>query len=161
MSAIRQIAWALARRFEGGVETAAREVGKPYETFRRELAGAAGYKLGADELDVLTQAAVARGIDDPLAIVNRMAQNVGALVLQLPQQVDDGGDTFKCLAEAAQEFGVFMREVAETMADGSVSDNELREVEVECSKLMGKVRACLGNLRAINEAAKPQSLRAV
>lgn len=158
---VQTAAWALARRFQSGVEGAALAMECKPDTLRKELTGAPGYKLGVGTCDMLTQAALAAGVADPLAIVNAMAANASALVVPLPQQLDADSTTFKCLADAAVEFGEFMAAVAETVADGRVTANELRGAEMKFGDLLARGQACLGHLNAMHQAAKPAALREV
>jgi hypothetical protein len=154
-------AWALARRFKGGVEAAAARIVKNPSTLAKELSGVNGYKFGADDLDALTQAAVADGVPTALEALNLMAANVGAIVVMLPRAADDGADTLKCLAEAAHDFGRFVTGVGAAAADGTVTANELREVERELGALIGRGQACVTRLMALHEAAKPAHLKSV
>jgi hypothetical protein len=158
---VRNAAWHLARRFPHGIEGAALAVGKNADTLRKELTGVHGYKLGIDDCDALTQKAVAEKVADPLAIVTTMAGNAGALVMLLPQQLDQGGGTFKCLAEAAREFSEFMASVADAQGDGEITANELRKVEREFGELVAKGQQCVARLQAMHEAGVPSHLREV
>jgi hypothetical protein len=158
---VRNAAWALARRWRSGVEGLCDRMLWSASTRGKELAGAPGYKLGIETCVEITQAALADGIEDPLAILNAFALSVGAVVIPLPQQLDDYGTTFKCLADAAHEFGVFMAKAAEAMADGKITENELREVEREYGLLMARGQSCLASMRAVHEAGRPVALRDV
>jgi hypothetical protein len=154
-------AWQLARRFPGGVEAAGPRIGKNSSTFAKELTSVHGYKLGVEDVDALTQVALADGVSDPLAALNAMAANAGALVVMLPRAIDEQGDTFRCLAEAAHEFGTFVAAVGEAVADGNVTANELRGVERKLGELIARGQACVARLQTMHEQAKPAHLRAV
>lgn len=158
---VRNAAWHLARRFQNGIEGAALAIGKNADTLRKELTGVHGYKLGLDEVDALTQKAIAEGVSEPLAAVTAMAANANALLLMLPQGLEYDGNTFKCLAEAAREFSEFMSKVAEALGDGMVTANELREVEHAFSVFMAKGQQCLARLQAMHDAGKPAHLHQV
>lgn len=128
------------------------------DTLRKELTGVEGYKWGVDDEELLVALCIAAKVFDPLAPITAGALNAGALVIPMPQ-MDEGGPTFKCLAEAAQEFGAFMATVGETVADNNVTTNELRTVEQKFGALVAKGQACVSNLSAMHEAGKPASMR--
>lgn len=130
-------------------------MGKRPDTLRKELTGVEGYKWGVDDEELLISLCIAAKVVDPLAPITAAAINAGALVILLPQGLDSGGPTFKCLADAAHEFGVFMTTAADAVADGRVTAHELRDVEQEFGALVAKGQACLGNLSAMHEAGKP------
>lgn len=60
------------------------------------------------------------------------------------------------LADTSAKFGELMRGVADGLADGVVSDNELAEVEREAAKLREALAVLLRDLRGINRAGHPK-----
>lgn len=130
-------------------------MGKRPDTLRKELTGVEGYKWGVDDEELLVALCIAAKVPDSLAPITAGAVNAGALLLPLPQGVDSGSPTFKCLADAAHEFGIFMATAADAVADGRVTANEQREVEREFGALVAKGQAFLGSLSAMHEAGRP------
>jgi hypothetical protein len=156
----RDAALLLAHRYPGGLEALGARLGKRPDTLRKELTGLPGYKWGADDEELLVGLCLAAGVEDSLAPITAAAVNAGALVIPLPRQPDDGGGSFKHLAEAAREFGEFVASVADAEADGRVTANEIKRVERELGDLVSKGQSCVSHLRALHEAGKPTHLRA-
>ncbi len=155
----RIAAFHLARRYPDWDSLAAHMKKRP-DTLRKELTGVEGYKWGVDDEELLIALCIGAGVLDPLGPLTAAALNAGALLLPLPQNLQEDGPTFKCLAEAAQEFGLFMSTLSAAVADGNVTANELKEGELEFSKLVAKGQACMANLTAIHEAGKPKAHKA-
>lgn len=150
----------LARAYPGGIDAVALRLGKPPDTVRKELTGVKGYKFGIDTEEHLMQICQAAGMHDALLPLTAAAVNMGALLIPLPRD-DASGTTYKCLAEAAHEFGGFMSSAADAIADGKVTANELRNVEREFSELVAKGQSCVAQMAALYEAGKPAELRSV
>lgn len=141
-------------------DSLAAHMGKRSDTLRKELTGVKGYKWGVDDEELLIMLCLAAGVADPLAPLTAGAINASALLIPLPRD-DSGGTTYKCLAEAANEFGGFMSSAADAIADGKVTANELRNVEREFAELVAKGQSCIAQMSALYEAGKPVELRAV
>lgn len=148
----------LARRFPD-FDSLAAHMGKRPDTLRKELTGVDGYKWGVDDEELLISLCMAAKVANHLAPITAAAVNAGALVIPLPH--DDGGigPTFKCLADAAHEFGLFMAEAADALEDGQVTSTELREVERQFGALVAKGQACVAGMSAMHESGKPGYLR--
>jgi hypothetical protein len=157
----RDAALHLARRYPGGIEALAPRMGKHADTLRKELTAVNGYKFGVDDEELMMSLCVAAGVHDALAPLTAEAANLGVLLIPLPQQLDGDSDTFHCLAHAAGEFSEFMKTVADAVADGKVTPNELRRVERELGELVSKGQGCVAALRKIYEAEKPAHLRSI
>ena len=157
----RDAALLLARRYPGGIEAVASRMGKKADTLRKELTGIDGYKWGVDEEELLVHLCHSAKVADPLSPLTASLLNFGAVVLLLPETSDSDSPTFRCLAEAAQEFGSFMASAADALADGKVSANEMRNVEREFGELVSKGQHCLARMAAIHDAGKPAALRPV
>lgn len=157
----RDAALHLARRYPGGIEALAQRMGKHPDTLRKELTAVNGYKWGVDDEEVSMAMCIAAGVSDPLAPLTAVAANLGVLLVPLPQQLDGDSDTFHCLARAASEFSEFMKTIADAVADGKVTANELRRVEHELGDLVAKGQGCVAALRKMHEEAKPAHLKSV
>jgi hypothetical protein len=154
----RIAAWHLARRFPC-FDSLAMQLGKRPDTLRKELTGVEHYKWGVEDEEALVALAAAQKVANPLAPITAAAANAGALLVPLPHELNTEAPLFKCLADAAQEFGLFMATAAQALADGEVTANELREVEREFGKLVGKGQACLSNMGALHESGKPKTMQ--
>jgi hypothetical protein len=148
----------LARRFPD-FDSLAAHMGKRPDTLRKELTGVDGYKWGVDDEELLISLCLAAKVPNHLAPVTAAAVNAGALLIPLPPDQGTNGPTFKCLADAAHEFGLFMASAAESLSDGQVSLTELREVERQFGELVAKGQTCVASMCAMHEAGKPAYLR--
>jgi hypothetical protein len=157
----RDAALHLARRYPGGVEALALRIGKNADTLRKELTGVHGYKWGVDDEELMMELCRAAGVHDALAPLTAEAANLGVLLVPLPQQLSGDSDTFHCLARAASEFSEFMKTVADAVAHGKVTSNDLRRVERELGELVAQGQGCVAALRKIHEDAKPAHIRSV
>jgi hypothetical protein len=63
------------------------------------------------------------------------------------------------LAVTAREFGDLCTEVANSLADGVISDNELARVDRECGELMASLRTLRDALAQHCAAGKPTDLK--
>ena len=155
----------LARRFKGGIDAVAtrmptsnsKSASKSADVLRHELAGTGTNKFGLEDADLLTQLAVEQRVPDPLAILNAMAANAGGLVVMLPQVVDADDMTIAGLAAFAKEFSDVVNAMAEAVADGEVTANELARVDKELGELMARAQAMRAHLAHMHEARKPAS----
>ena len=154
----RSAALHLARRYPDWDSLAAHMNKRP-DTLRKELTGVEGYKWGVDDEELLISLCIAAKVADPLAPITAAAVNAGALLIPLAPVSAANGATFKCLADTAYEFGTFMATVSESVADNDVSANEVREVERHFGLLVSKGQACVSQLIAMHEAAKPAFAR--
>ncbi|MDB5965171.1 MAG: hypothetical protein JWQ72_1671 [Polaromonas sp.] len=148
----------LARRHPD-FDTLAAHMGLSADTLRKKLTGVENYNWFVKEEELLVQLCQAANVPDSLAPITAAAANAGALLVLLPQSMDEASPTYKCLALAAQEFGKFMATGAEAPADGKVTANELREVQAKFGKLVATGQQFLQALAAMHEAGKPASGR--
>jgi hypothetical protein len=151
----RDAALHLARRYPGGLEALAPRLGKHPETLRKELTGVSGYKWGVEDEEVLIAMCIAANVPDALAPITAAAANLGALLIPLPQALDGGSDVFHRLAQTAQEFSKFMKDVAEAIEHGKVTANELRKSERDLAELVADGQGCVALLRKMHDGAKP------
>ena len=59
------------------------------------------------------------------------------------------------LAEACREFGEFVSEISGDLADGRVTQTELRRIEREAGELIGVVHVLLAHAGALAEQGRP------
>jgi hypothetical protein len=83
------------------------------------------------------------------------------MTIPLPEMLDlDGDDCMRALAESSREFAELCAEVCRSLADNTVSDNELRRVESETGQLIATLNSLLATMVARNAASKPGPDRA-
>lgn len=151
----RDAALLLAKRFPGGIAGAAMRLGKKEDTLRKELTGVHGYKWGSDDEETLTQLAQASGVEDPLQVYSTACRNVGALLIPLPTNLPEDGNTWRGLADVGREFTEFVTSVADSAADERYTPNELKRVEREFADVVARGQAVLAHMRAQVDAARP------
>jgi len=142
--------------YPGGAPALATRLGKASSTLSHEVqAGYPGAKFG------LLDALKVTKLSGDLGILNSFAAECGCLVLPvmagvLPVMagVGSGDGAMLALSKLATEFGDVVSEVSKSLADGSVSDNELLRVEREAGELVAAVQAVLVMLRQSNDAAR-------
>jgi hypothetical protein len=83
-------------------------------------------------------------------------------VVPLPAGFDgEPDDCMAQLAGTAREFGDLCSEVAKSLADGSISDNELARIDRESGQLIASLSSLRESLSRRNQAGKPAAEKAV
>ncbi|MES2909870.1 MAG: phage regulatory CII family protein [Pseudomonadota bacterium] len=150
----------LARRHPD-FDVLAAHMGLSADTLRKKLTRVENYNFFVREEELLIELCQSANVPDSLAPLTAAAANAGALLVTMPRTMPEGSPTFKCLADAAQEFGQFMSTAAEALADGKVTANELKAIETQFAELVAMGQTCLANMAAIHEAGKPRHERGV
>ena len=142
------------RHYPGGLEAVALRLGKSASTLEKELRGAPGFKLGAE--DAAEIAAMCCDVGSPLAAdyPTAVAERVDASLIFLPARTTD--------AKTVQEVAQLMRECADVVsattmaaADGVITLNELKAVRQQWSELVAVGQDLMRHLEAQHEAGKP------
>lgn len=153
---LRDVAANVVHDYPGGAPSLAPRMGKNATTLAHELNGTGAAKLGLLDAEKITQRT------GDLRILEAFALNCGQMLVPLPQAlVPAGDDCMLRLATTAREFGEFCREVASSLADGSISDNELARCDRGAGELMASLRAVREALLVRNQAAKRDAERKV
>jgi hypothetical protein len=141
--------------FEGGVVALAPLIGKNPNSLNQELAGNGTAKLGL--LDAVKMTVRSRDY----RILDAFGVQCGRMTIPLPEMLDlEGDDCMRALAETSREFAELCAEVCRSLADDTVSDNELRRVERETGQLIATLNSLLATMVARNAASKPRPDRA-
>ncbi|MCC9597763.1 MULTISPECIES: phage regulatory CII family protein [unclassified Rubrivivax] len=91
-----------------------------------------------------------------LRILHAMAESFDGLFIPVPRPATEGAPNLVGdLARMSAEFGELMHEVAEDLADGVISDNEMVRVEKEANGLRVALSTLLKDLRRLNESNRP------
>lgn len=148
----------LTRNYPTGLEGIALGLSKSATTLRHEISGEKGNKLGAEDVVDMTNAALAAKQDNALVILSAMAANCDCEIRRLPGAADPGVkiNGVQAISGSAIEFSELIAAAVETMADGVVTDNELKRAERECSELMTQLQALMSILAAKNQTGKSQ-----
>ena len=87
-----------------------------------------------------------------------LAMRLGYSLLPLSRPGTQVGlEVVRQLAAAVREFGEFIGEISNDLADGQVSDNELRRIQHELADMMGAAQSLYGLAARMNHDAKPAS----
>jgi hypothetical protein len=138
-------ATALAPRLDKSSTTLCHEVRPPHGS---------SAKLGLMDAIEIMELTDAR----PLQLI---CQRFGGMFVPLPQLGSQHENTMAHTAAVATEFSDVLREVSIKLADGHVSDNDLRSIQKEWGELLSAGQAMLAHLAALNEAGKPPQLQVV
>jgi hypothetical protein len=144
-----------ARAYPGGIEALAQRLGKSPDTLRHELSGHAQFKLGLEDACDITQLAQQTATPGALGALNAFAANCACMVVPLPPALDLGND--ECLrgvAMASQEFAELLQTTMHGLADGHITDNELRAFERANGEMLASLQALALSLAARNRAGK-------
>lgn len=126
-------------------------LGKTWETLRKELAGAAGYKLGLkDAVRMMTRSGDFRIADAIEAELGRFALPLPQLGGEVPDQ-----ELAHHLGRLSKEFGEVMIDAATRAADGDVSDRDVRSVAEQWGQVVAAGDAFMRYLVKRNAAGKP------
>lgn len=89
--------------------------------------------------------------------VHALACRLGYVLLPMPELADGVDATFTVgLASAVQEFGQFISEVSANLADGVVTENELRRINKEAAEMIAAAQKLVILAENMHEAAKPK-----
>jgi DNA-binding transcriptional regulator YdaS (Cro superfamily) len=84
-----------------------------------------------------------------------MADALGFVLIPLPKHDAHGDEAMATMMKTVKEFGDFVSEASNDLADGRISDNELARVEREGAEALGAIQALLAFVAGMNQAGKP------
>lgn len=125
MTTLKSAVWRAARSLDGGIETAARLLGRNPQSLRNALAGQAGNKLDVDDAEAIIDLANS----DELAIA--AAKQRGGTFVRLAQR--DGEDVsdvaiLELVTRVWRTSGDVGRVVDEILEDGKIEPHEVVKV---------------------------------
>lgn len=150
-----------ARMYPGGIEAVALRLGKAYSTLVKELSGAAGYKLGADDAAEIVALAVEVGSEGAVDYPNAVAERVGGCVVLLPQcdAQPSGHITALDVAALMRNCADVASKVALAEQDGRITRNEVRELQEAWAVLVRDGQSLLRTMQHKHLAGLPLALR--
>lgn len=144
------------RSYPGGIEAVALRLDKSASTFDKELRGAPGFKLGADDAAEVSVMCLELGTEHAMAYVTALAARTGFMLVPLPIGVDlAADDCMRAVAETSREAAELIGDVVTALADGKVSDNELAKVDRASGELVAAIQAMRRVMAERNRASKP------
>jgi hypothetical protein len=145
----------LVKSYPGGYESLAPRVGKPASTLRHEVEATGSAKLGLLTAELMT---IHSG--NP-CIVQALAHAAGGVFLPgLPAGSSADDLTLLAVSDAIGEVGKLVTAFSESIADGRVTANELRNIEREALDASGKLMHLLAIARQMHEDGKPDGVSA-
>lgn len=94
--------------------------------------------------------------------VRAMAKELGYAMLPITVPACEGGAAHaKRMAASVKEFGEFLAETAVNAADGHINDNEMARITREFMESMAAQTGLYAALKAMHQASKPPSERAM
>lgn len=147
---VKTAAFNVAHDFEGGVVALAPMIGKNPNTLNQEVAGIGTAKLGLRDAVKMTI------VSHDFRILDAFNALCGRMSVPLPEMLDlESDDCMRALAQTSREFSELCTEVCSSLADDSVSDNELARIQREGGQLVASLQALLLAVAARNQAGKP------
>lgn len=146
---VAQAAYETVRNAEGGAKAVAAKLGISYQVLMNKV----NPNNSTHHLHLSEAVSLIRATSDT-CIIEAMANEFGGMFVPLANLSDAPPNLISDLAVMAAEFGALMREVAEDVSDGYVSDNELARVEREAAKLRNALAVLLADLRRINQGSQ-------
>lgn len=142
---LRDVAFNVVHDSPGGAVSLAPRLGKSHTTLAHELNGTGIAKLGLIDAEKITL------LLGDMRILEAFATNCGQMLVPLPAaSVLAGDDCMLRLTDSVKEFADVCKEVAGDLADGTISDNELRRIDRECGELIASVHALRESLARRN-----------
>ena len=152
MSAL-DAAFRLAHGYPGGASALALRMQIQPAHFSHQLKAAGSAKLG------LVDAVMLSHLTNSTAIVQAFAAELGGVFLPLAPEIMEQGGDLAALGASIREFGEFASTFATSLADGSVTGNELQAMEREALEAIGAITQALALAKATHEAGKPEHER--
>lgn len=142
----------MIRHYPGGMEVVALRLGKAATTLEKELRGAEGFKLG--QLDAEAISAMCIEADSPHCrmYATTIAGQAGAM-LDLPVR-EMGGNLQSKVADAVKEASDVLMSATAALADGVVSDNDLKDINRQIAEAMEVLQSVGVAAKASNRASK-------
>lgn len=136
--------------YPGGAAALAPRLGKSSTSLSHEVRPPAGNmaKLG------LRDAQRIMALTGDYRMLHAQAAELGQFVLPLPQVAQSDG-SMQHLAELAREFGDVVSTIGSVLADGRVTDNEMRGLERQWGELVAAGQHMLEHFAKVNAAGKP------
>lgn len=143
------VAYHVVHDYPGGSKSLAPRLNKSSSTLSHEVAGEGSAKLGLVDAQRITQ------LTGDHRILHAFAESCGCLVLPLPSTNEDCGHVLQRLAQTSREFSDLCAEVAASLSDGRISDNELERIELERAELLAELAALSVAASLLNAEGKP------
>jgi len=146
--------------YPGGAEALHQRVcpDKSLESFKKELRGDPGFKMGVQHAALITEYCHAAGVSSAAAYVTALASRVDATV-QFGRQPKRAGVVLQDMNVMIAELSDVMREVAAAGLDGVYTANEMKRIQREATEAITALQQLMADVEAAHNAGKPPHLR--
>lgn len=146
------------RNYPGGIDVVALRLGKSVSTLEKELRGAPGFKLGAEDAAEISAMCVEVGSEHAMAYATALAARMHCLLVPMPinSEVLDS-ECYRVACEVSRQAAHHLSEVLAALADGRITDNELLVVDRARGQYFAADQMCRRMLGELNLAGKPSS----
>jgi hypothetical protein len=152
----------MVREYPGGMNVVADRLGKAPSTLEKELRGAIGYKLSANDAGAITTMCYEVRSPHAAAYATAVAACCGAHVSLRPPEGQPGAvDLMQDVGRVLGEVSDVVSTVTAAGADGRISLNESRSIGNEVRDAITALQRLEADIAAQHEAGKPAFLRRV
>jgi hypothetical protein len=146
------------RNYPGGIDVVALRLGKSVSTLEKELRGAPGFKLGAEDAAEISAMCVEVRSEHAMAYATVLASRVNSMLLPMPLEADPSdSECYRAACEVSRQAATHLSEVLSALADGRVTDNELLVVDRARGRYFAADQNSRRMLGELNRAGKPRS----
>lgn len=143
-------AFNVAHDFEGGVVALAPRMGKNPTSLNQEVGRVGMAKLGLNDAVKMTL------VTQDFRILDAYNLVCGRMSVPLPELLDlQNDDCMRALAETSREFGELCSEVCKSLNDGTINDNELKDIQREAGHMIATLNGLVAAVTARNREGKP------
>ena len=128
----------LALEFPGGIGALAKRIGMSPAVLSQKV------NRNCKTHDVMVKDALKmQAVAGRADILMAEASTLGYYVLPLPQNNNLDGNLAEAVADSCKEFGEFIKTVGDSMSDGRLTKNELKNTEKELREMIGAAERLL------------------
>jgi hypothetical protein len=142
--------------YPGGAEALGVRLNKRGTTLSNELRPPPGSTAKFGLLDAVKVMELTRD----LRMLDAINARFGRMSIPLPAlDVDTGEAVFTAVTKVTQEFGEYLAQVSEALADGKVTEREVRGTQRELGELIQRAQQLQAQLLRMHEDGKPPFVR--
>lgn len=148
---IEQAAYNTVHEARCGIKTVAESVGLSYQMLINKV----NPKNSTHHLTLLDAVDVMHATKD-MRILDALATEFQGMFVPLPTLSSDvAPNLMSDIAKMSSEFGALIKEVADDLTDGKISENEWSRIDNEAAKLREALAVLMRDLRRLYEAPQP------
>jgi hypothetical protein len=146
------------RNYPGGIDVVALRLGKSVSTLEKELRGAPGFKLGAEDAAEISAMCMEVRSEHAGAYATALAARMNCMLVPMPLEAEvRDSECYRAACEVSRQAASHLSEVLAALADGRITDNELLVVDRARGQYFAADHMCRRMLGELNRAGKPAS----